>query len=237
MKGRIHSFESMGLVDGPGIRSVVFFQGCNLRCKFCHNPDTWTLDGGTETEVSELVAKLSRFKTYYDKSGGGVTCSGGEPLLQPLFLIELFKGCKEIGINTCLDTSGVGVGNYEEILKYTDLVLLDIKHYEKGGYKEITRRELDEFNVFLEALNKTDVKVWIRQVIVPGFNDSEEYMKGLADYVKNNVKNFTKLEVLPYHVLGVSKYEGLNIPYPLEGVEPMNKEDAKIYSDFFYKYY
>ena len=179
MKGRIHSFESMGLVDGPGIRSVVFFQGCNLRCKFCHNPDTWTCDGGTEVDSSELVKKINRFKTYYDRSGGGVTCSGGEPLLQPSFLIELFKGCKEHGMNTCLDTSGVGVGNYEEVLKYTDLVLLDIKHYEKGGYKEITRRDLDEFNNFLEALNKTDVKVWIRQVIVPGFNDSEEYMKGI----------------------------------------------------------
>lgn len=223
MKGRIHSFESMGLLDGPGIRTIVFMQGCNLRCSFCHNPDTWALSGGTEYTPEELVAKISKFRAYFDKSGGGVTFSGGEPLLQKEFLIEALKLCKERGIHTTIDTAGVGHGDYEEILKYVDLVLLDIKHYDDEKYKDLVGRNMDEFNKFKEALNKSNCKVWIRNVVVPNINDKEEDIIHLVDYIKD-IKNIEKVELLPYHTLGENKYEVLGIKYRLEGVPPLDKK-------------
>ena len=152
--GRIHSIESMGLVDGPGIRVVVFFQGCSLRCKYCHNPDTWEYGGGEEYTASELVDKIKRYKPYFETSNGGVTFSGGEPLRQPEFLIEALKLCKQEGIHTCIDTSGFGVGMYDEILKYTDLVLFDIKELTKENYKKVTLMNIDESLKFLEACHE-----------------------------------------------------------------------------------
>lgn len=230
--GRVHSIESMGLVDGPGIRTVVFFQGCSLRCKFCHNPDTWAYDGGEQLKPEQLVNKIRRFKPYF-KNTGGVTFSGGEPLMQPEFLIEVLKRCKEEGIHTCVDTAGYGMDNYDEILKYTDLVLLDVKHINKDDYKEMTRRSMDHFQRFLEALNTHQTPVWIRHVVVPGITDNEDHIKRLRDYVKQ-IQNVQKVELLPYHLLGTNKYEVMGIPYPLEGVPAMGKEKIKqLQSDYF----
>ena len=223
-KGIIHSVESMGLVDGPGIRTVVFMQGCNLRCKFCHNPDTWEKESQTALLLtpSELVEKLCRFKPYYGKKGG-VTFSGGEPLLQKDFLKEVLLLCHENGINTCLDTSGTGLGDYEEILKHTDLVLLDIKHFTEDGYKNITGRSMDEFNFFLAALKKAGTLVWIRHVSVPTLTFGSEHFEGLKKYLLN-IPNIERIDILPYHTLGVSKYENMGISYPLKGIEPLSPE-------------
>jgi len=222
-KGRIHSIETMGLVDGPGIRVVVFFQGCALRCLYCHNPDTWTYKGGTEMTSQELVDKVVRFKKYFENSNGGVTLSGGDPLKQPEFLIETLKLFKENGIHTCLDTSGVGNGDYEEILKYTDLVLYDVKHLTEEGYKHITGLEKEETDKFLEVCQKLGTKLWIRQVVVPGLTDSDEYMMKLKNFV-DGLKNVEKVELLPYHLLGVNKYETMGLNYRLKDTKEMDKE-------------
>ncbi|HEY8804359.1 MAG TPA: pyruvate formate-lyase-activating protein [Clostridium sp.] len=224
VKGKIHSIESMGLVDGPGIRVVVFFQGCKLRCAYCHNPDTWQLNGGIEMTPSEIVQKIVRFKPYFNRSGGGVTFSGGDPLLQPQFLLECLKLCKQNGIHTALDTAGFGDGNYDEILKYTDLVLLDIKHTTSQGYVALTGRSATDVNIFLQALRKSKSRVWVRHVVVPGLTDSKEHITKLAKIISEEVPNVDKVELLPYHVLGVSKYEDLSIPYKLKGVDPMDKD-------------
>ena len=228
-KGYIDSYETMGLVDGPGVRFVVFLKGCKLRCLFCHNPETWTMDNATVISSDELLETIKKYKNYY--VNGGVTFSGGEPLLQSEFLIEMLRKCKELGLHTALDTAGCGCGNYEEILKYTDLVILDIKANNEDGYKYITgcNKGIDEFNKFLEVCQENNKKIWIRQVIVPGINDTEEYILGLKKYLKE-IKNIEKIELLPYHILGESKYEKLNILYPLKGVEIMDK-DRLIYLD------
>lgn len=227
VKGKIHSIESMGLVDGPGIRVVVFFQGCKLRCAYCHNPDTWGLSGGMEMTAEEIVQKIVKFKPYFDRSSGGVTFSGGDPLIQPEFLLECLKLCKLNGIHTALDTSGFGNGNYAEILEYTDLVLLDIKHTSSVGYVNLTGRGSADFNLFLESLRKSKSRVWVRHVVVPGITDSVEHITKLSKIISEEVPNVDKVELLPYHVLGVNKYEALGIPYKLEGVEPMDKEKIK----------
>lgn len=227
LKGRIHSIETMGLVDGPGIRVVVFFQGCKLRCAYCHNPDTWKLSGGTEMTAEEIVQKIIRFKPYFNRSGGGVTFSGGDPLLQPEFLLKCLKLCKLNGIHTALDTSGFGSGNYSEILEYTDLVLLDIKHTASQGYVALTGKDSQGVNMFLEALRKSKSRVWVRHVVVPGITDSVEHITKLSKIISQEVPNVDKVELLPYHVLGVSKYEALSIPYKLKGVEEMDKDKTK----------
>ena len=226
MKGNVHSIESMGLTDGPGIRFVVFFQGCSLRCAYCHNPDTWSLDGGEKTSAEELVKRALRFKPYFESSGGGVTCSGGEPLLQPEFLIEFLRLCKENGLHTTLDTAGFGRGQYEEILKYTDLVLLDVKHVTEIGYKEITGRTPKEFLKFVSALEKANTPTWIRHVVVPGLTDGKEHIQRLNEFI-DDFDNIEKVELLPYHVLGVNKYRKMGIPYRLDGVDPMNKKEIE----------
>lgn len=230
--GRVHSIESMGLVDGPGIRTVVFFQGCSLRCKFCHNPDTWAYDGGEQMNPKQLVQKIRRFKPYF-KATGGVTFSGGEPLMQPEFLTEVLKLCKEEGIHTCIDTAGYGMGSYDEILKYTDLVLLDLKHINKDDYKEMTGQSMDHFNDFLEALKTHQTPIWIRHVVVPGITDSPDHIKQLQDYI-SRLPHVQKVELLPYHLLGANKYEVMGIPYPLDGVPAMDKEKTmQLQSDYF----
>lgn len=226
VKGKIHSIETMGLVDGPGIRFVVFMQGCKIRCSYCHNPDTWSMNGGDEYTPEELVRKIKRYKSYFESSGGGVTFSGGEPLLQPDFLIETLKLCKEAGIHTTIDTAGVGVGRYEEILKYVDLVLFDIKHIDEKGYKNLVGVEINESMKFLEVAQKMNVKMWIRHVVVPGITDSKEHLKKVKAYI-DTLKNIEKIELLPYHVLGSNKYDVLGIKYKLKDVKPMNKELLK----------
>lgn len=225
MIGKIHSIESMGLVDGPGIRFVTFFQGCKLRCAYCHNPDTWDFNNGESVRASELLKKVLRFKPYFEKSGGGVTCSGGEPLMQPEFLIEFLKLCKENGIHTAIDTAGFGKGNYEEILKYTDLVILDIKHVNKIGYRKLTGGNIEAFEAFKQAVVAKGVRIWIRHVVVPGYTDSKKHMNELKKIIKG-LKNVEKIEILPYHTLGISKYKTMGIPYKLDGVKPMSKERA-----------
>ncbi|MGO5065166.1 pyruvate formate lyase-activating protein [Clostridium sporogenes] len=220
--GKIHSIETMGLVDGPGIRVIVFFQGCQLRCIYCHNPDTWDLNSGIEISSDEILKKVSRYKPYF-KQVGGITCSGGEPLMQPEFLLEILKKSRNQGIHTVLDTSGVGKGNYEEILKYVDLVILDIKHIDEKEYINICGRNMEEFNKFKNIVNKLNKKLWIRHVIVPGINDNVDHMYKFKEYI-NNFSNVEKVELLPYHTLGVNKYESMGIEYRLKNVDPLSKE-------------
>lgn len=233
-KGSVDSIESMGLLDGPGIRTVIFLNGCKLRCRYCHNPEMFTKKENNYTP-KELVKKILRNKPYF-KNNGGVTFSGGEPLLQSDFIIECAKLLKKEKIHIAIDTAGVGNGNYEEILKYIDLVLLDIKHTTKEGYKQITTHEMKEINQFIEALNKANKKVWIRQVIVPEIMDNENYIDSLVEYLKK-INNIEKVTFLPFHRLGREKYLKLNIPYPYENKKDMDKEKCnKLYELFLKKY-
>ncbi len=224
--GNINSIETMGLVDGPGIRFVVFLQGCNLRCAYCHNPETWQKEKLCQKYTpKELIAKILRYKNYYGKTGG-VTFSGGEPLLQPDFLLECLKLCKKNNIHTAIDTAGVGYGEYKEILKYTDLIILDIKAVDKEEYKKLTGQSIDYFNEFVRQVQQSGNKLWIRQVIVPTINDNEKNILALKDYVKK-LKNVEKVELLPYRTIGVSKYKELKIPYRLENIEDMSDVEIK----------
>ena len=208
-------------VDGPGIRFTIFTQGCPHKCPGCHNPETHDFEKGRYADVDKLFKRIIENPLIK-----GITFSGGEPLLQSEFIIECAKILKNEGIHIALDTSGVGNGNYEELLSFVDLVLLDIKHVTKEGYKYITGINWDESLEFIKVLNRLNKKVWIRQVIVPGINDNEEYILKLKDYIKifNNVE---KIELLPYHTMGIGKYEKLNIDYPLEGISDMSKERCK----------
>jgi len=226
ISGSINSIESFGLVDGPGIRTIIFLNGCNLRCKFCHNPEMWNKKENNYT-TEDILKKILRNKPYFNNNGG-VTFSGGEPLLQGEFLIELCDKLKKENIHIALDTAGIGVGNYEKILKNIDLVLLDIKHITKEGFIDITCCDRqDEFFIFVNTLNKLNKEVWIRQVIIPGVNDNEEYIKSLIGFIKSNIKNVTKIDLLPYHTMGIEKYHKLNIKYPYENKEAMSKDKCQ----------
>lgn len=223
--GRIHSIETMGTLDGPGIRMVVFFQGCKLRCQYCHNPDTWSLNTGEEVTPETIIKKAVRYKPYFESNQGGITFSGGEPLLQPEFLIECLKLCKKEGIHTTLDTSGVGIGMYDKILKYTDLVILDIKHENSKIYKQITGHSIDDYKIFKNAIIKNNNKLWIKHVVVPGLTDDIYHIKKLEEEIKSfKLSNIEKIELLPYHTLGVFKYKELGIPYKLTNIDDMDKE-------------
>lgn len=221
MKGHLDSIETLGLLDGPGIRVVVFLQGCPLRCLFCHNPETWFVNSKFEITPDELVRHIYKYRNYFGENGG-VTFSGGEPLNQSEFLLETLKLCKKMGIHTCLDTSGVGE-NLEEILKYTDLVIWDIKALDSSNYTKITGNKIEKSLEFLKICQKLDKKMWIRQVIVPGINDNIEYINKLKQFIKP-LKNIEKIELLPYHTMGIEKYKKLNIPYKLENTPAMSKE-------------
>ena len=230
IRGSVNSIETMGLVDGPGIRTVVFLNSCFLRCKYCHNPETWNM-GNKNMTVDELVKKVLRSKPYF-KNGGGVTFSGGEPLLQDEFLLECCKRLKEENIHIAIDTAGYTLNNPEEILKYVDLVLLDIKHTSKEGFKRLTGGNKDIQDNFIKILNKSHKKVWIRQVIVPGVMDNDKYLKDLSKAVKS-IKNVERIDFLPYHKLGREKYITMGINYPLEDTPEMNKEECnKLYNKF-----
>ena len=222
-KGYIHSIETMGLVDGPGIRVVVFMQGCPLRCLFCHNPDTWLPKSKNKMTSQEVVDLVRKYRPYIEQ-GGGVTFSGGEPLLQSAFLLDMLKLCKKAGINTCIDTSGTGYSKkyLDEILKYTDLVILDIKAIDKKGYKKMTSKSIDMFNYFKERLNLSGKKVWLRKVIVPTINDNIEYINNLKEYVKD-IKNVERIDLLPYHDMAKDKYKELKIRYKLYDIPNMDK--------------
>lgn len=219
--GWIHSLETMGLVDGPGVRTVVFLQGCGLRCVYCHNPDTWGA-GGTPVESSELMERILRFRPYFERSGGGVTFSGGEPLMQDAFLCEMLRLCKEHGIHTCVDTAGVGPdARWKEILRNTDLVLYDVKHEDETMYAGITGRSMRETRAFVRAVRAGGTPMWVRHVVVPGLTDGEAHMKSLRDYVRT-LPHVQRVELLPYHRLGAHKYAAMGRPYFLEGVDEMN---------------
>lgn len=222
IKGRISSIESLSTVDGPAIRYVVFMQGCLLRCKYCHNPETWSSRGETfALTPKQLLNKILSCKPYFGDEGG-VTFSGGEPILQPQFLIETLSLCKENNIHTCLDTAGVGKGGYESILKFVDLVILDVKATDEDEYREITGRDMSEFKRFLSACQKLNKKLWIRQVILPNFNDDEKHIDKLAEFLRD-VKNIEKVELLPYKKIGVHKYDALKLNYRLKGLPEMDE--------------
>ncbi len=218
--GKINSLETMGLVDGPGIRIVIFMQGCRLRCIYCHNPETWQESSNNIVTVEELVNKILKYKSYISKNGG-VTFSGGEPLLQSAFLYECIKELKKHELHVCIDTSGVGY-NYEKLVDLVDLFIVDVKSTNREMYKYITGLEMDEFNKFMQLIQSKNKKMWIRQVIVPNLNDNEENIIELANYV-NSLNNVEKVELLPYHTLGKEKYEKLNIKYRLDNIDNLSK--------------
>ncbi len=235
-KGRVHSLESFGSVDGPGVRFVVFMQGCSMRCKYCHNPETWNPQGGSTLYTpEELLKEALKYRTYWgkDMKKGGVTVSGGEPLLQIEFVTEFLKLLKKKGVHTAIDTSGQPFsedGNFlekfDELLKYTDLVLLDLKHFESDAHKSLTG--FDNSNIFKMAKYLSDKKVpmWIRHVLVPGITSDEEHLKNLKSFI-DTLESVEKVEVLPYHTLGLFKWEKLGIKYPLEGVKTPTAEEVK----------
>ncbi|MDE7083107.1 MAG: pyruvate formate lyase-activating protein [Clostridia bacterium] len=221
MKGYIHSFESFGTVDGPGIRFVVFMQGCPMRCKYCHNPDTWNFNGGKEYSPEEVVKEVLKYKSYIKK--GGVTVSGGEPLVQFDFITELFRLLKDEGIHTALDTSGVTFNRsddrYKRLIKYTDLVLLDIKHINEEKHKEITGHTNKNTLDFARFLSENGVDIWIRHVLVSNLTDNDDSLYELKVFI-DGLKTVKKVEILPYHTMGEVKYVKLGFDYPLKGVQP-----------------
>ena len=232
MNGFIHSTESFGTVDGPGVRFVIFLQGCPMRCKYCHNPDTWKMNTGTLRSAESLIRDYERNKAFYSK--GGITVTGGEALMQVDFVLELFRLAKEQGIHTCLDTSGVtyhpGESAYNEkldrLMEVTDLVMLDIKHIDPEGHKTLTGHDNAGILAFARYLERKHIPVWIRHVVVPGITDDEALLTRLGTFL-GKLSNVQALDVLPYHIMGVTKYESLDIPYPLKGVEPATQKQAK----------
>ncbi|WP_249029710.1 pyruvate formate-lyase-activating protein [Tannockella kyphosi] len=228
MEGYIHSLESCGTVDGPGLRFVVFLQGCPLRCKYCHNPDTWKPNVGNKMSVSDILKKYNKKSSFY--KNGGITVTGGEPLMQMEFVTELFKACKNEGIHTCLDTSGVTftpgkTEKFDLLMMYTDLVMLDIKHIDNVEHKELTGLDNGNILSFAKYLDKKNISVWIRHVVVPTITQNDKYLKQLGNFI-GTLHNIKALDVLPYHVMGRSKYQEMGLTYPLEGIEPLDKEDA-----------
>lgn len=231
MTGRIHSFQSLGTVDGPGVRCVVFMQGCPLRCICCHNPDTWDFSGGEETDTDALIKKILRFRNYFGESGG-VTVSGGEPLMQAKFVAELFRKLKQNGIHTALDTSGcVFNSDVSELLEYTDLVLLDHKYQTEDDYKQYTGGSLEKTEAFLSELQKRDIHVWFRRVIIPGKSDSEESVKTLND-TANRFPCVKKIELLPFRNLCREKYDSMGIEFPLKDVQSPSDDTMKRLNSF-----
>ncbi len=228
--GRIHSVESFGAVDGPGLRYVVFTQGCLLRCQYCHNADTWKIGNGKEMTVQEIMDDVLSYLPFFEASGGGITVSGGEPLLQMDFLIELFKECKKHGIHTTIDSSGGPFNRrpnfmekLDELLQYTDLILLDLKLIDSEKHKFITGMTNEHILDFAQYLSEKNIPVWIRHVLVPTLSDFDEDLLRLADFIKT-LNNVEKIEVLPYHKLGVYKWESLGLEYKLKDVEPPSQE-------------
>ncbi len=231
MIGRIHSSESFGTVDGPGIRYVLFMQGCPMRCLYCHNPDTWNLSGGREMSVDEVLCEYRKNAVFY--KNGGITVTGGEPLLQIDFLIELFIKARGDGIHTCIDTSGVTfdpdnadyIAKLDELMKYTCLVMLDIKHIDDEWHKRMTAHSNKNILLFARYLEKKNVPVWIRHVVVEGYTDTREQLYALGEFI-GSLKNVKALDMLPYHSMGVSKYREMGIPYRLEGMQSLSQSEA-----------
>lgn len=223
MKGKISAFQSMGAVDGPGVRCVVFMQGCPLRCVYCHNPETWNIEGGEETDTEQLVRKILRYRSFISR-GGGVTVSGGEPLMQAQFCRELFKKLKEEGIHTALDTSGIGnLVQAESVLEYTDLVLCDIKFPTENDYKKYCGGSLKQVLAFLELVKKRDIPLWIRHVVVPGLTDTKQDVEAVKA-IAESYPSLKKIELLPFRKICMSKYESLGIDFPMKDVPACSRE-------------
>ncbi|EKO3605951.1 pyruvate formate lyase 1-activating protein [Vibrio metschnikovii] len=237
--GRIHSFESCGTVDGPGIRFILFLQGCLFRCKYCHNRDTWDTHSGKEVSVEEIIKEAKSYRYFMNASGGGITCSGGESMLQPEFVRDVFRAAKAEGIHTCLDTNGY-IRKYtpviDEVLDVTDLVLLDIKQIKDDVHQDLigvsNKRTLD-FARYLHTIGKA---TWLRYVVVPGYTDDEESAHLLGQFIQD-MDNIEKIELLPYHKLGAHKWEAMGETYPLEGVNPPSKETMDKIVDVLMQYH
>ena len=228
IKGNIHSIETCGTVDGPGIRFVIFMQGCPLRCQYCHNPDTWQTDTNKLMTVDEIMQKYDGVKEFVQS--GGITVTGGEPLLQIDFVTELFKIAKAHGIHTALDTSGItfnpeNTENINKLLKYTDLVLLDIKHIDDEEHKKLTGASNKNILAFAQYLSEKQIPVWIRHVVVKDITLNEKYLKELGKFLAT-LNNIKALDILPYHNMAIPKYESLGINYPLKNTPPTSKEEA-----------
>ena len=231
MTGRVHSIESFGTVDGPGIRMVIFLSGCPMRCLYCHNPDTWDPKNGTPMSAEDILEQFDRSRPFYQK--GGITVSGGEPLMQLDFVTELFEKAKLKGIHTCLDTSGITfnsrsqvlVSRFDRLMAVTDLVLLDIKHIDPAEHQKLCGQPQGPVLAFARYLEEKQIPVWIRHVAVPGLTDREEYLYRLGRYL-GTLKNIKALDVLPYHDMGKGKYEELGLPYALKDISPMNPQKA-----------
>ena len=222
---KVHSIETFGAVDGPGIRFVLFLQGCHLQCKYCHNRDTWDINGGSYKSLDELFDKIIRYKNYIFPNGG-VTVTGGEPLLQAKFILELFKKLKKEGIHTCIDTSGIIAltDDIKEVLKFTDLVLLDIKHIDNEKCKELVGKSNKLELEFAKYLSDNNISIWIRQVLIPGYTDDEQDLLKLKEFI-SSLKTVEKVELLPYHNIGEFKWKKLGLKYPLEGVPQATDND------------
>lgn len=236
MEGRVHSLETFGLVDGPGVRFVVFLQGCRMRCKYCHNPETWDMEGGTLWTPKALFERAYRYKTYWMRSGklnGGITVSGGEPLLQIDFLIEFFKYAKEKGIHTTIDTAGNPftleepfISKFNELMEVTDLFMLDIKEMDDEKHKELTKWSNSNIIQMAKYLSDHGKAMWIRHVLVPDLTDGEKELKALRALL-DELKTVEKVEILPYHTLGLFKWENIGVDYPLKDVDPPTREQVK----------
>ena len=227
-RGYIHSTESFGTVDGPGIRFVVFMQGCRLRCLYCHNPDTWDIGKGKEVAVSDLISEYEKNREFY--KNGGITVTGGEPLLQIDFVTELFKEAKARDIHTCLDTSGITFSDslkekFDKLISFTDLVMLDIKHIRTDAHKKLTGAGNEAVFSFARYLSDKNIPLWIRTVIVKGITDNEDDLFALGEFI-GSLKSLKALDVLPYHTMGKPKYDELKIKYPLADIPSLPKEEA-----------
>lgn len=226
--GNVHSLESCGTVDGPGIRFVVFMQGCPMRCQYCHNPDTWTTDENQKMSVEDIMSRYNSVKEFLHN--GGITVTGGEPMMQMEFVTELFKSAKAQGVHTAIDTSGVlfnknNTEKVDELLKYTDLVLLDLKHIDDEEHKKLTSHSNKNILDFAQYLSDKEIPMWVRHVVIPTITYNEEYLARLGKYL-HNLKNLKAIDVLPYHTMAVPKYEKLGITYPLADIPALEREQA-----------
>lgn len=236
--GNIHSIESCGTVDGPGLRFVVFTQGCPLRCQYCHNPDSWSFDENKKMSVDEILAEYDGVKEFCH---GGMTVTGGEPMAQTDFVTELFRRAREKDIHTALDTSGIyfnkdNTEKVDELLKYTNLVLLDIKHIDDEEHKKLTGHSNKRILEFARYLSDKKIPMWVRHVVVPGITFNEKYLTQLGEFLAT-LKNIKALDVLPYHDMAIPKYENLGIDYPLKGVPPLTKVQAMEARDMIFQAY